>query len=215
LVDVKEDSRMAKFRTHLPQLSGGTFVTDGGLETTLIFREGVELPEFAAFILLESDSGRQVLQKYFRTYAELARRYGLGLILESPTWRANRDWGRKLGYSGDALAEANRKAILLLADVRNSFETAETRIVISGNIGPRGDGYVPSALMSVAEAADYHREQIRTFAQTDADMVAAFTMNYVEEAIGVASAAGSLGMPVAISFTVETDGKLPTGQALK
>ena len=113
------------------------------------------------------------------------------------------------------MAEANRKAILLLADVRNSFETAETRIVISGNIGPRGDGYVPSALMSVAEAADYHREQIRTFAQTDADMVAAFTMNYVEEAIGVASAAGSLGMPVAISFTVETDGKLPTGQALK
>jgi S-methylmethionine-dependent homocysteine/selenocysteine methylase len=137
------------------------------------------------------------------------------LILESPTWRANRDWGQKLGYSGNALAEANRKAIVLLAEVRNSFETEATRIVISGNIGPRGDGYVPSALMSVAEAADYHREQIGTFAQADADMVAAFTMNYVEEAIGVASAARSVDMPVAISFTVETDGKLPTGQALK
>jgi S-methylmethionine-dependent homocysteine/selenocysteine methylase len=206
---------MAKYRPQLPQLSGGTFVTDGGLETTLIFREGIALPEFAAFVLLKEDSGLRALRNYFTPYAELARRYGFGLVLESPTWRANRDWGRKLGYSREALAEANRRSIALLTDIRTAFESEKTKIVISGNIGPRGDGYVPSALMSVDQAADYHYEQVRTFADTEADMIAAFTMNYVEEAIGVASAAKSAGMPAAISFTVETDGKLPTGQTLK
>lgn len=206
---------MAKYRSHLPQLSDSTFVTDGGLETTLIFREGIDLPDFAAFTLLQSDSGRQALQKYFNTYAELARRYGYGLILESPTWRANRDWGEKLGYSRATLDEVNRKAISLLVDVRDAYETEQTSIVISGNIGPRGDGYVPSALMSADQAQDYHSEQIQNFAQTEADMVAAFTMNYLDEAVGVARAAHAVGMPVAISFTVETDGRLPTGQTLK
>jgi S-methylmethionine-dependent homocysteine/selenocysteine methylase len=206
---------MAKYRSQLPQLSGGTFVTDGGLETTLIFREGIELPEFAAFVLLQNDSGLKTLRNYFHTYAELAQRYGFGLVLESPTWRANRDWGRKLGYSRKALAEANRKAIALLTDIRAGFENGQTKIVISGNIGPRGDGYIPSALMNADQATDYHFEQVRTFSETEADMIAAFTMNYVEEAIGVASAAKLVDMPVAISFTVETDGKLPTGQTLK
>lgn len=206
---------MAKYRSHLPQLAGDTFVTDGGLETTLIFHEHIELPEFAAFVLLESESGRQTLAKYFTTYAELARRYGYGLILESPTWRANRDWGARLGYSREALAGINRTAIAMLDDIRCRYETRDTKIVISGNIGPRGDGYVPSALMSADEAQEYHSEQLHTFAQTDADMVAAFTMNYVDEAIGIVRAAHTSNMPVAISFTVETDGRLPSGQPLE
>ena len=206
---------MTKYRKQLPQLSDAIFLTDGGIETTLIFHEGFELPHFAAFDLLKDRPGYEALSKYFRTYAALARRYKVGFILESPTWRANPDWGAKLGYSEEALAEANRKSIELLQEIRTDFETSETPAVISGCLGPRGDGYNPGNLMSVEEAEKYHGAQIRVFRDTAADMVTAITMNYVEEAIGIARSAKSLEMPVAISFTVETDGKLPTGQALR
>ena len=206
---------MAKYRNKLPQLSNGIFLTDGGIETTLIFHEGLELPDFAAFHLLRDKEGYEALRKYFRTYAALARNYEVGFILESPTWRANLDWGMNLDYSEKELADVNRKAIDLLKEIRNEFEDEKTKMVISGCIGPRGDGYNPTNVMSAEEARQYHTAQISIFSETDADMVTAITMNYVDEAIGITKAAKSIGMPVAISFTVETDGKLPTGQTLK
>lgn len=206
---------MARHRSSLPQLDGRLFLTDGGIETTLIFREGLDLPLFAAFDLLKSAAGEAALRRYFEGYAALARRLGAGVILESATWRANPDWGARLGYSREALAEANRKAIRLLEEIRNGIDDGETRAVISGCVGPRGDGYVPGRTMTDAEAESYHAEQIGTFAGTAADMITAITMNYVEEAIGVARAARRAGMPAVISFTVETDGRLPTGQSLR
>ena len=206
---------MTRYRNALPQLGGDLFLTDGGIETTLIFHEGLELPYFAAFHLFETPEGEAALRKYFRTYAELARRFGAGLILESATWRANADWGARLGYTADALAEANRRAIRLLEEIRSEYEIGGTPVVISGCLGPRGDGYVPDRAMSEQEAEAYHREQVGTFADTVADMVCAITMNYVEEAVGITRAAQQANMPVAISFTVEADGKLPTGQKLK
>ena len=206
---------MAKYRTALPQLSDGIFLTDGGIETTLIFHEGLHLPDFAAFHLLRDRAGYEALRKYFRTYAALAAKYEVGFILESPTWRANHDWGARLGYSERALADINRKAVGLMREVRGEFENEKTGLVISGCVGPRGDGYIPARAMSADEARQYHAAQISTFAATDADMVTAITMNYVEEAIGIARAAKSVEMPVAISFTVERDGNLPTGQTLK
>ncbi|MET0619053.1 MAG: homocysteine S-methyltransferase family protein [Thermoanaerobaculia bacterium] len=205
---------MARYRSALPQLEGGLFLTDGGIETTLIFHEGFELPDFAAFHLLRTTAGEAALEKYFRGYAEIAERYGAGLILESATWRASADWGRRLGYSREELAEANRRAIALLERIRGERAGTRRPIVVSGCVGPRGDGYVADRAMSAGEAEAYHGEQIETFAATDADMVCATTMNYAEEAEGVARAARAAGMPVAISFTVETDGRLPTGQAL-
>lgn len=206
---------MAKYRNRLPQLGGTPYITDGGIETTLIFKEGLALPEFAAFDLLKTEAGTAALRKYFLAYADLALESGFGLVLESPTWRANRDWGRKLGYDAAGLAEANRKAIALLSALREAKATSEAPFVISGNLGPRGDGYVPSALMTEAEAEDYHAAQIGVFAATDADLVSAFTLNYLEEAIGIARAAERLGMPAVLSFTVETDGRLPTGLTLR
>lgn len=206
---------MALYRSALPQLDGGLFLTDGGLETTLIFHEGLELPDFAAFDLLKTTEGERVLRKYFQTYAEIARRSGAGFVLESATWRANPDWGARLGYGTEELAEANRKAIGLLEEIRDEYETETTPVVISGCLGPRGDGYVVDQAMSDGEAAAYHRQQVEAFANSAADMVCAVTMNYVEEAVGIARAAQRAQMPVAISFTVETDGKLPTGQSLK
>jgi len=202
---------MARFRKALPQLGGELFLTDGGIETTLIFLEGLELPDFAAFHLLKRPEGEAALRKYFRTYAALAERFGTGLILESATWRASADWGARLGYTEGALADANQQAIRLLEGVRDESSTGSKPVVISGCVGPRGDGYVPAQAMSADEARAYHRRQIETFAATAADMVTAITMNYAEEAMGIARAAEAFGMPVALSFTVETDGRLPTG----
>ncbi len=198
----------------MPQLDGRLFLADGGLETALIFLDGLELPDFAAFTLLRDPQGRAALDRYFRPYAELARREGTGLILDSATWRASRDWGVRLGYTTESLADANRDAIAMLEPLRAEFTAPQTPVVLNGCVGPRGDGYRADRLMSVADAENYHHEQIDTFAGTEADMVSAITMTHVEEAIGVTRAARRADMPVVISFTVETDGRLPTGQSL-
>lgn len=205
---------MSKYRHRLPQLSNSFFMTDGGLETTLIYHDGVDLPLFAAFDLLKDEAGTDTLRRYYDRYARLARAHGRGLVLEAPTWRASTDWATKLGYDAPALADANRRAIGLMLEVRAAHESPTSRLVVSGNLGPRGDGYLANAQMSVDAARAYHQAQIDTFAGTDADMVAAFTMNYVEEAIGIVHAAKAAAMPVVISFTLETDGTLPSGTTL-
>lgn len=205
---------MSKYRSALPQLGRDFFMTDGGIETTLIFLDGQDIPYFAAFHLLKTSEGEQVLRKYFRTYGELAKKLNVGLILETATWRANPDWGEKLGYGTEDLAEANSRAVRLLQEIRSEYETDRMPIVISGCIGPRGDGYIPDTAMSAIEAEAYHQIQIETFANTATDLVTAITMNYAEEAVGIVRAAKHANMPIVISFTVETDGNLPTGQPL-
>jgi S-methylmethionine-dependent homocysteine/selenocysteine methylase len=190
------------------------FMTDGGLETTLIFHEGIDLPYFAAFDLLKDEAGTEYLRAYYRRYAEMAESFGLGLLLESPTWRASRDWAARLGYDAAALAAANRKGVELMQEIRSAYQSPRTPVLVSGNIGPRGDGYRVEHRMTAAEARDYHAEQIATFAQCGVDLVSVFTMNYPEEAIGVALAARAAELPVVISFTLETDGRLPDGTAL-
>ena len=205
---------MSKYRERLPQMADRLFVTDAGLETELVFHDGRQLPHFAAFDLLRDEAGLERLRAYYRRYAQIAAAHGLGLLLETPTWRASPDWGARLGYGREELADANRRAVGLLLEIRAAFETPAMPVVVSGNIGPRGDGYRPEARMSAAEAREYHDWQIGTFASTDADLVSVFTMNYAEEAIGVAAAAKSQAMPVVISFTLETDGRLPSGQRL-
>jgi homocysteine S-methyltransferase len=206
---------MSKYRKALPQLGQRLFLTDGGLETTLIFHQRMDLPYFASFDLLRTAAGRKTLRDYFLPYIESAQQARLGFVLEAPTWRANPDWAAKLGYSREALAVVNREAIELLAELRFTYETQQMPMVISGNIGPRGDGYVAGAEMSVDEASAYHGEQIAVFADTAADMVSAFTMTNVNEALGIVVAAKRHDLPVVISFTLETDGRLPSGVSLK
>ncbi len=205
---------MPLYRTNLPQLADRLFLTDSGLETMLIFHEGYELNQFASFELLKTASGRQWLLDYYRQHAATAKAAGMGFILETPTWRSNADWGSQLGYTPEALAELNRQSIELMVQVRDELATSDCPMVISGNIGPLGDGYV-AGTMGEAEAQALHAPQIRTFAETEADLVSAFTMTSVAEAIGVTRAAVAAGMPVVISFTLETDGRLPSGQSLR
>ena len=179
------------------------------METTLIFEHGMELPLFASFPLVESEEGRDALRAYFEPYLAIARERGVGILLDAPTWRANPDWGEKLGYSRERLEQANRDAVAFMDELRGQAD-----VLVSGCVGPRGDGYVPGELMSAEEAEEYHGWQVAIFAGTSVELVSALTMNYAEEALGIARAADAVGLPCAVSFTVETDGRLPSGQPL-
>jgi S-methylmethionine-dependent homocysteine/selenocysteine methylase len=203
-----------RYRDRLPQLDDVLFLTDGGIETVLIFHEGLDLPAFAAFDLLKDDDGTAALRSYYEPYAALARDRGLGFVLESPTWRASPRWAAELGYTEPELDRLNRKAIALMEEIRDEHGADGAPIVISGCIGPHDDGYRPGETLSAGAARDYHATQIATFADTAADMVTAITMTYADEAVGISRAAREAGLPVAISFTLETDGRLPSGQAL-
>lgn len=204
-----------KYRHDLSLLDERLFLMDGGMETTFIFHDGIELPHFASIALMDSDAGRARLQAYFARFLDLARTRGAGFVMDAPTWRASPDWAVKLGLTQEEMTSLNRASIGLMSQLRDEFETPKTPIVLAGVIGPRGDGYQPGATMSAAEAARYHATQIETFAGTAADMASAYTINYAEEAIGIALAAKAAGMPATISFTLETDGTLPTGQSLR
>jgi homocysteine S-methyltransferase len=184
------------------------------METTFIFAEGIALPDFASFILLEDPTGVDVLRAYYRSYLEIAAQHGVGIVLDTPTWRANPDWGDRLGYSAAELADVDRRGVALLEELRATADGVP-HVIISGCIGPRGDGYRVDNEMTAEEAQRYHEAQVGTFADTAADLVSALTLTYAGEAVGVARAAQNAGIPSVISFTVETDGRLPSGQSLR
>jgi homocysteine S-methyltransferase len=198
----------------LPQLAAGRpFLADGGLETDLVFHHGIDLPAFASFPLLDSEGGRAALRSYYRPYLELARRLRTGLVLETPTWRANAGWAPTVGYGEADVRRVNRDAVAFLAELRDEEEWG-VPVVVSANVGPLADGYVADERLTAEAAEAQHRMQIDAFAGTAADAVTALTMTYTAEAIGVTRAAVRTGLPVVIAFTVETDGKLPSGETL-
>ncbi len=199
--------------THaLPQLTDAVFLTDSGLETDLVFGGGWDLPDFAAYPLLDLDDGRAALRSYVDEHVRTAREAGLGIVVETPTWRASSDWGTRLGHDAETLASLNRRGAQLVDEARAGVD--DVPVVVSGCLGPRGDGYVPGVSMTPREAADYHRPQVEAFADSPADLVSALTMTGVGEAVGIVQAARAVDLPVVVSFTVETDGRLPDGTPL-
>ncbi len=200
----------------LPQLAGGLFLSDGGLETSLIFLDKIDLPHFAAFTLIEDELGRERLKGYYVPYLELcAETTGAGFVLETPTWRASPDWAALLGVDERRLRKANTEGARMLRALRDVWAPRLSGpIVVSGVIGPRGDGYIAAAPDSVEAAADYHHFQAKALADGGVDMLAGVTMTTSAEALGVSIAAQRVNLPVAISFTVETDGRLPSGESL-
>ena len=191
------------------------YLGDGGLETTMIFERGLDLPCFASFTLLDRPEGIEAMRDYYRGYLEIAKRNETGFTLDTPTWRASADWGEQLGYSPSALEEANRRAVGLAEEIRGAEETDATPICVCGTLGPRGDAYAPAELMSAGEAERYHGAQIEVFAAAGVDMIGVYTLAYAEEGIGIARAAAGAGVPAVISFTLETDGRLPSGERLE
>jgi homocysteine S-methyltransferase len=204
---------MANHRSDLPQLNGDLYLAYTGMETDLMFSQSVDLPGFASYPLLESKDGRAQLNGYYRDLIAVGKEHGVGVILESPTWVANRDRGAAIGYTPERLMHLNKHAISHMSDARN--ELGDLPTVISANVGPRADAYAPSEQMSADEAESYHTEQISVLAETDVDLISGYTLSYPAEAVGIARAAKRAGLPVVIAFTVETDGRLPTGASLK
>ncbi|MBO9533308.1 MAG: homocysteine S-methyltransferase family protein [Solirubrobacteraceae bacterium] len=211
------DHEIPELARHLPQCRGERLVTDGGLETDLIFHAGLDLPHFASFPLLDDAEGRGHLTAYYDGYAAIAEVAGAGLMLETPTWRANTDWGAEVGYDQAALDRVNADAIAFVAALRDRYRTespAVGEIVLSGQLGPKGDGYQPAEAADTAAFADYHRPQLAAFKAAGADLATALTLTTPGEALGIAQAAADVGLPVATWFTVETDGRLPDGTPL-
>lgn len=203
---------MAHAATTLPHETDRRFIADGGLETSLVFLEGWELDEFAAFPLLDQPAGRRALRTYYESYLEVARRHGVGIVVDTPTWRASREWGHALGWNEQSIARVNSDAVEFVRSIAD--EWADVPTVLNGVIGPRGDGYAVGNTMTPAGSEAFHSLQTSAFAEAGVDMITAVTMTYVEEAIGIADSCGRAGVPCVISFTVETDGRLPSGAAL-
>ncbi|WP_137109742.1 homocysteine S-methyltransferase family protein [Rhodobacter sp. SY28-1] len=202
--------------TPLHQLvdSNRVFLADGGLETCMIYHEGLDLPHFASFVLLESAEGRAALERYFVRYFALAKAANTGFVLDTATWRANMGWAPALGRNEAALRAANRLAVDFANELRKAHATADFPIVVNGAVGPSADGYRVDTALTADAAEAIHRPQVEALADAGADMVSAVTMTHVGEAVGIARAAMKAGVPHALSFTVETDGKLPSGQPL-
>jgi S-methylmethionine-dependent homocysteine/selenocysteine methylase len=197
-----------------PQREGVRFLTDAGCETDLIFNRGVPVPEFAAHTLLADDRGRTALADYYRGFLELAADSGWGMVLDAPTWKAHPVWADDLGTDADGLAAANRAAVAFSSRLRDEYAGRVSHVVVNGLVGPRGDAYAPTTLLTADEAQDYHREQIGWLADAGADQVTALTFTHTAEAVGAVRAAGQVGIPIVVSFTIETDGTLPSGQPL-
>ena len=199
--------------THMPNMTDRIFLTDAGFETSMLFHKGFEMPHFAAFPLLRTAEGRDAMTEYFVPFLELARQNDAGFVLDTNTWRANPDWGQLLGYDLPALTKVNSEAVEFAKELRR-VHSPEQNVLINGVIGPRGDGYDPSTIMSFTEAKNYHAFQVDVFSDCKVDMITALTMTNTPEAIGIAEAAAEAKVPCVISFTLETDGCLPTGQSL-
>lgn len=189
------------------------FIGDGGLETVLVFEEGMELPEFASFPLLREEAGRAAMRRYYEGFLAVAAEHGTGYAFDTPTWRASARWGEALGFSRTQVDDFNREAVAFAREV--CAGAGETPVALCGTLGPEDDGYDPGRFLSAAEAEEYHGRQIAAFAGEGVDMISAMTMTYVEEAIGIVRAAVGTGLPVAVSFTVETDGRLPSEEPLR
>ena len=204
----------SKSQSLLREIGDQVLLTDGGLETVMVFLEGMDLPQFASFSLLDSDEGRAALTKYYTAFLDEAAAQRAGFILDSVTWRASAGWGQVMGLEADRIDAVNREAVAFVQAMR-AARPKRQRILISGVIGPHGDAYAPEQVLSAAAAQEYHRRQVEVLAASGVDMISAMTISSHGEAIGIAKAAQAVGQPVALSFTVETDGRLISGMTLE
>lgn len=206
---------MTSATPRLPHQTSDIFLTDGGTETWLMYKRGFDLPEFSAFHLLNDTKATLAIREYYRAFADIAVKLGTGFIFDSLTYRASRDWGQLLGYSDQGLVEMNHKCLTLYRDIATEAGLAPEKTVISGCIGPKGDAYKTNEGLTADGAEKYHGEQIETFRNAGADIVTALTLNATAEAIGIARAAANAALPSVISFTLEKNRKLRSGETLQ
>lgn len=190
-------------------------IADGGIETTLMDRLGQELREFAAFELLATAEGREALRTYYGEYVDLAAQQQRPLVLDTPTWRANADWGDRLGYDLEDLDAINADAVALVRQVIEDAETEGVTVEVNGCVGPRyDDHYASQDNMTAEESESYYGVQVRALAAAGADRITLVTTMSVAEGIGVVRAAVAERIPVAVSFVVGDDGRLASGDSV-
>ena len=206
---------MGRFKGDLPQMDGGVYLTDCGIETYIMYKKGFALPNFSLFHLLNDEDAAREIQAYLQRLLAVAERNDVGMILCGPLYRASRDWGELLGYTPERLADVNHRCIEMFEALARDSELARRRIVFSGVVGPRGDAYKLNRTITAQEAEDYHSEQIVTLERAGADMITGLTLNNTDEAIGITRAAEAAGLPAVISFTLNGEGRLQSGCSLK
>ncbi len=190
------------------------FLTDGGFETWLFYQQGFEAPEFAALVLMDDESARQAMRRYFKAFLAMAETADTGFVLDTNTWRGCTTWAPRLNRSVPDLLRLSREAVSFANELRDAWRSRVSTIILNGVVGPAGDGYAPHSLPQPIEARNMHRPQIEVLADAGVDMVSALTMTNTGEAIGIVQAASEVGLPAVVSFTVETDGRLPSGPSL-
>ncbi|MEM7498417.1 MAG: homocysteine S-methyltransferase family protein [Pseudomonadota bacterium] len=191
-----------------------TFLTDGGFETAMLFLEGFDLPAFAACVLLEDDAARTAMDRYFDRFLAMAETAGTGFVLDTNTWRSGTHWAGPVGRTPYRMRELTAEAVVFAKEIRARWQDRVSPILLNGVIGPAGDAYDGDVVMDVETAEATHSPQIAEFAKHGVDLVSALTFASVSEAVGLTRASVKAHMPVAISFTVETDGRLPDGTEL-
>lgn len=199
---------MKAFPTQEP---GRYYITEGGIETEIMYKWGFEMPHFAMFPLLDNPKAAEAIRGMYRRYLDVVAKYGHNALIGGFDYRASPDWGALLGYSAQSLHEANLQSIQFLRDVAAEYKNDIQECLVNGVIGPRGDAYLTKNVMSRAEAADYHSAQLSTLKDADVDLAWALTFGDPEEAIGVINAARQLSLPVAVAFSLDDSSRLNTG----
>ena len=210
-----EDEMSGSTDTLRAKIGDQIYLTDGGLETVMIFHEGLDLPQFASFTLLDDAAGLAALTRYYNGFLDEAAAQGTGFVLDTATWRASAGWGQTMGLAPEVIDGANRKAVQLVQALQAERMAKDQQVVTNGVIGPHGDAYAPDQVLTAAAAQNYHQRQVDVLAAAGVDMISAMTISSHGEAIGVARAAAAVGRPVALSFTLETDGRLISGMTLQ
>ena len=205
----------------LEQLNKQLFLTGAGTETYLVFQQGFDLPEFCAFVVHEDDEAWATLEKnYIAPTLRVAADNKCGLLFDALVWRAHPDFIARLGRDPSDLVSINQRAVARTQDCierwRNASRDCDApTVLITADIGPRGDGYqVEDAQISAVRAREYHQAQLEVLSKTDVDIACALTMTTAEESIGIVQASMDCELPIIVSPTVETDGTLPDGTSL-
>lgn len=198
-----------------PPREGVFYLTEGGQETEIMYRHGHKLPDFAMYPLFARPQAMADVRDMYRRYLETAVRHGFVALMGGLDYRASPDWASKLGFDAQALADVQLRCIDLLREFAKPFEPELPDVLIVGIVGPRGDAYSLNRTITAAEAEDYHSTQLATLKRAGVDLVSAMTFNNTEEAIGVARAAAGLGLPLAISFTLDSTSRLKSGPTVR
>ena len=203
---------MAGFPAQRP---GRYYLTEGGQETEIMYRHGHDLPEFAMFALLDRPEARDDLRAMFTRYLETAAVNGFVPLMGGVDYRLSPDWGQLIGYSPAVLQDMQLRAIDLLREVARPFRAQVPEILFAGIVGPRGDAYQLNRDITEAEAEDYHSAQVGWLKMAGVDLVSALTFNNVPEAVGLSRAAARAGLPVSVSFTLDSTHRLRSGPSLR